>query len=45
MTETCSQIVTDGHPLLGAELAFTAAGELLDRELGGHGPRWYRRPM
>jgi O-succinylbenzoic acid--CoA ligase len=31
MTETCSQIVTDGHPLLGAELAFTAAGELLVR--------------
>jgi O-succinylbenzoic acid--CoA ligase len=31
MTETCSQIVTDGHPLLGAELALTDGGELLVR--------------
>jgi len=31
MTETCSQIVTDGVPLLGAELALSDAGELLVR--------------
>jgi O-succinylbenzoic acid--CoA ligase len=31
MTETCSQIATDGWPLLGAELSLTAAGELLVR--------------
>src|SRR5579875_3255350 len=31
MTETCSQIATDGVPLLGAELALSDAGELLVR--------------
>ena len=31
MTETCSQIVTDGVPLLGAELALSDTGELLVR--------------
>jgi O-succinylbenzoic acid--CoA ligase len=31
MTETCSQIATDGFPLLGAELALSDAGELLVR--------------
>ena len=31
MTETCSQIATDGFALLGAELSVTAAGELLVR--------------
>ena len=31
MTETCSQIATDGYPVLGAELALTDAGELLVR--------------
>jgi o-succinylbenzoate---CoA ligase len=31
MTETCSQIATDGVPLLGAELTLSDAGELLVR--------------
>ncbi|MGH2909085.1 MAG: AMP-binding protein [Solirubrobacteraceae bacterium] len=31
MTETCSQIATDGFPLLGAELTLSDAGELLVR--------------
>lgn len=31
MTETCSQIVTDGFALLGAEVALSDAGELLVR--------------
>ncbi len=31
MTETCSQIATDGWPLLGAEVAVSDAGELLVR--------------
>ncbi|MGH2871920.1 MAG: AMP-binding protein, partial [Solirubrobacteraceae bacterium] len=31
MTETCSQIVTDGVPLLGAQLQIAADGELLVR--------------
>jgi o-succinylbenzoate---CoA ligase len=31
MTETCSQIVTDGVPLFGAELALSDTGELLVR--------------
>ena len=31
MTETCSQIATDGFALLGAELSLTRAGELLVR--------------
>jgi O-succinylbenzoic acid--CoA ligase len=31
MTETCSQIATDGFPVLGAELSLTGDGELLVR--------------
>jgi O-succinylbenzoic acid--CoA ligase len=31
MTETCSQIATDGFPLIGAELTLSDAGELLVR--------------
>ena len=38
MTETCSQIATDGFPLFGAELRIADDGELLVR-----GPAVVRR--